>query len=230
MGLTQLAQQFLGMALAYDTDAGVIVNSGTVASVNITTAGTNEIILIGILDVTRGGLSAITVGGSAATLVNSLDLGAGNGFMYMYNFVGATGTQSISVTRNTSSTSELGVLALAYTGASQTGQTDSNTTNSASATSITTSSTSVADNSWHVQWAVSTGSAITAGTGTTDRTGSLISAGQKMGDNNAAIHPAGSNSMQWNQTSGSPLIGVIAATIKPVAAAASRNSNFFAFM
>lgn len=188
-----------------------------------------DFVVIGIQDDSGGGISSVTLGGNAMTLTDSVDqTSAGNGRQYMYIYVGPpTGNQTISVTRNTTSSARRAFEAAGYSGANQTGQPDAHTSTTATASSFSPSLSSVANNCWQVQWVVSSGSAITLSSGGTVRN-TPLSAGQKLADSNAAITPAGSYSMTWTQT-GTPLIGACVITIAP-SVATGTEGNFLIFM
>ena len=191
-------------------------SNGNTVSGTVVCSGLNRILVVAIQDDSGGGISSVTYNSVGLTLVNTVDqTGAGNGRQYLYALVNPTvGSNTLLVTRNTTSTARRSFEAVTYVGAKQTGQPDASNTNTASASTIATSVTSVADRAWHVQWCVSSGSAITMNSGGFIR-GTPLSAGQKIADSGTYITPAGSSSMTWGQSSGTPFVGVCALTIAP---------------
>lgn len=215
------------MAIAFDTMNGKM-GTGTINSLtnaHTTTTGSDTVLIIGVIDNTNS-LTGVTVAGNAATLITSQDVGSGQ-FTALYYFVGASGSQNVVISRSTSSDNELAMLTLSYTGVNQTTPCPHNNkiiqTSTTPANTVDTSAAPSTDNCWHVQFVYSTGSALTASTGTTDRTGSKISAGQKMGDSNGVIHPAGVHSMAWMQSN--VAVGQLDCSLAPAGAAPSTPSR-----
>ena len=132
-------------------------------------------------------------------------------WIYMWYLINpASGAHNVVV--SASGTSLIGGMAVSYTGAKQSAQPDAFATNSSSgATSITTSVTTVANNCWTVLYSKIDGTAITAGTGSTQR---VNNTGKALFDSNSALTPAGSKSMTLTDAA-SPHWGVVMASFSP---------------
>lgn len=81
--------------------------------------------------------------------------------------------------------------------------------------------TSVADNCWHIAWFQAADVALVAGTGTTSR--ATNDTFERWLDNNAAITPAGSNTLQCTWVAGNNRVMVVGVTIAPFSAAGPTN-------
>lgn len=183
-------------------------------SVAFTTSGSNRI-LIGCLWVTgTNTITSATYNGVSLTQIDTSNfLGSNMYSFYLVNPALGSNTFNIQTTGGS-----LIVGLASYTGAAQSGQPDNHHINNASAVStLTDTLTSVADNSWHIGcfYNDTTGNT-TAGAGTTRRSVGTVDAG--IFDNNADIHPAGSNSIIANLASGSGRLQFLSMTIAPATA------------
>lgn len=130
----------------------------------------------------------------------------------------ATGSHTLSVTRNGSNTGNFFVSVATYTGMSLTGQPDAKvSTSNIAGTTIAQAITTVANNSWAVLCTENDGGGLTAGTGSTLRNSQPVAMGSSvMFDSNGPITPAGSYTMNATKTSNSGMS--IIASFAPAAA------------
>lgn len=210
-------------AIAFD-NVGSAVTAGNSTSTALTTAGSNEIIMIGgqTASAVLNNLSA-TVGGSAATgIASSSQAGAQ---MRLFYFVGTSAGSNTVATSSANSGGLIEAVFSSYSGASQTGQPDNSTF--ALGTGLTAKAqalTTVADNCWTVLIMRWDGAGITAGTGSTLRVQSNSGGGLALLDSNTLIHPAGSYTMNMNQNGGSTNnYGLVMASFSPQVASGPAN-------
>lgn len=214
------------MAIAFDNLAENNGAGGGTQTYALTVgSGTNRILFVGATANFAGAQSTdpftgITYAGAAMTLIVSAQRSSDGWATLWYLVNPASGANNVVVSVSPNAAGFYSAAA-SYTGANQTGQPDGQASGTGSASTRTNTITSTADNCWHVGYCCEeAGSTQSAGTGTT-----LRSTGNAQGsffDNNAAITPAGSNSIvsSWSGSAPSAMVG---ATFKPVAAAGPAN-------
>ena len=204
------------MAIAFDAvsfgeGAGTDLN-GTVMSHVCT--GSNLILILGLTIQTGATVTSVSYGGVAMTLIDEYDSGGSGQVKNYYLIAPATGSNDVAVVTNNNGAWKIG--ATSYTGVRQILQPDSNgETNGSGTTDAAISRTSVANNCWHVGWISSTVNGavtLTAGASTTMRTTTAKVSG--MFDNNAAITPAGANTLHATQSASNTFFAV-SITISP---------------
>lgn len=179
------------MAIAFDTAVDGGFGNLTWSH---TFNGSNRLAVIGIMTDTGSDTStAVDVGGTACSKIDSVQ-GGNSRYIALWHCVNPpSGTQTITVTATGGI--YLG-LSMSYSGMNQTGQPDASNTGTASGvSSIMTSATTVADNSWMVMLAGSSGNVIIAGSATTFRTKGGARDYFAGLDSNGVLTPAGSHSL-----------------------------------
>lgn len=212
------------MPIAFDAASQNATNSVTELTLAHTNTGANQIGFCGVgIGDANDWITGITWNGVAMTRINTQVIGgAANNRGYLYYIIAPT-TGNIVIT--SSNSVNIRACATSYTGAKQTGQPDAQgTTSTGSTNTISSVLTSVANNSWHVSFANDDQGTLAASTGTTSRT-VTSPASSRMGDNNAAITPAGSNTMIWTDTGAGAGMAVCGATFAPATA-----TGFFAIL
>lgn len=212
------------MTIAFDASATGESNPGTGLSFSHTCTGTNLILYL--FAVANGGdhITGATYAGTAMTLVDK-QATTTSGYTYSFILINpSTGANTLALTTDSTSI-YYGALTSSYTGAKQSAQPDAhNVFSAASGATYSESLTSVADNCWHVTGVRNFGGVITAGANTTIRKSSAISGSLCVADNNAAITPAGSNTLNFNSLSAEYRSNGI--TIAPVPVATTIGAAF----
>lgn len=206
------------MAIAFVAVSGSLnTGTGTSGTGSISVGSeSNRIALIGINHNGGGDLLTGVVDdlSNTCTFVAKQQIST-NDWLYLYQLVApSTGTRTF--TASWSSSVNWSVSAVYYSGAAQTGQPDNSGTSNGSGTSLSNTLTSVADNCWHIMYASNEGSAFSAGSGTTKRSSFSDPA---WFDNNAAITPAGSNTINASWSASAPYASV-GVTISPLTSTA----------
>lgn len=168
------------------------------ASYNHTVTGSDTVLVVSVVRFTTQTLSGVAFNGDALTQVGTeLALATGTHWMSLWIKINpTTGTHPIAITGS-------GALNWAAAGASYTGcsgtQPDASVSakDDASGTTFTNVVTSTVDNCWHVSGF--TGGLISAGASTVERADTTSNDGNHVGfyDGNAAITPAGSNTLNF---------------------------------
>ena len=203
------------MALAFDATAQGSTLPGDSITFSHTCTGANRILLVGVA--TNGDTSdvitGVTYNGVSMTRAATVVGGAGHRVYLYYLIAPATGAHDVVVSASDSAHS-LRAISASYTGAAQSGQPDASNTNTANpGTSITTTVTTVADNCWTVSFLSDNAAndlVPSTGVGAERATLSNVSS---LGDSNADITPAGSNSHTW--TFAEQQVGSIQVSIAP---------------
>lgn len=180
------------MAIAFDSESQTKTTTGS-TSYTHTVTGSNILGLVHIINQNNGGITSVTWGGVAMTLVDAQsDANVTN--VYTYYLAGVT-TGTVAVNRATASNT-LYVFSLSYTGCSQTGIPDAKTkgANPNTGATLTATLTTIADNSWQTLAGYDGGGNLAANTGSTTR-GSIQDTAAGCFDSNSAKTPAGSTSM-----------------------------------
>lgn len=191
------------MAIAFDAAGGSVgsASPGTATASHTHTMGsvTNGIAFVAVYNQNTGGLSSVTFGGNAMTLIGSKQ-DSGSNIVYLYVILNpSSGANTVSVTRS-STTGFMFLLSSSYSGAAQTTTADATTSGNATATSLTGTLTTIANNCWTIMIASAANGSQAAGSGSTRRVDS--SGFQGLFDSNAAKTPAGSTSMTVTSASG----------------------------
>lgn len=213
------------MAIAFDAAGGSVgsASGGTATATHTHTMGSvsNGIAFVAIYNQNTGGLSSVTFGGNAMTLIGSKQ-DSGSNIVYLYAILSpSSGANTVSVTRSTT-TNFMFVMSTSYSGAAQTTTADNTTSGNATATSLTGTLTTVADNCWTIMVASAANGSQAAGSGSTRRVDS--SGFQGLFDSNAAKTPTGSTSMTVTSANGA--YAYFMASFAP-AVAATDTSKFF---
>lgn len=216
MSILEIVTPRVEAAIALDSANAGASGTGTSLTYAHTTSGSDRILFVGFAVTTQNtdDITGVTYNGSALTLVDKIKVpDTDNRWVYLYYIVApSTGANNI-VINSTSSTAKT-ANAVSYTGASQTGVPDSSATNTAtSGTTFALTTTSVADNSWLVAMLRVGSTGLVAGANTTLR--GTVSSFSKMADSNAAVTPAGSNSLNFTTDGNSPLYGGVVASFAP---------------
>jgi hypothetical protein len=200
------------MAIAFVGAAALGNNGGTTNSYTAAYsrgADTNGFLVIGIFgdNITGGAddITSVTYNGVSATLIakaNNTTSGAGGRFTYAYALpLGNTAAGSHNVVVNAATSHYIGVVVSEYQGVSQSLPVDHSqvTYQPVGPASAAITITSIADNCWDLAyaWVVTGTTAATPGVGTVLRVEDTFGI-SGIFDNNAAIHPAGNNTLNIN--------------------------------
>lgn len=206
------------MAISWDAKTdGSNTSTGTTLTWSHISTGTNLIGFVGIQsDFASDNITGVTWGGTSMTLVAKDQRGGNSRWTYLFYILGqSTGSQTIIATSNASGKYIEGG-SVSYTGVNQSGQPDASSHAGATSASPSLAVTSVADNCWAIEWIITGGGALVAGSQPLRLS---INSGAGMSnfyDTNGVVHPAGTTT--FNPTiSGTPnTYAAIAATFKPV--------------
>lgn len=189
------------LAIAFDAANGAIVNPGTSVSFSHTYTGSNLVGFYG--SCCNGGdhVTGVTSNSVSATLLdNTITTTSGN--IYTHLLINpSTGVQTDALTSDSTSTF-YSLIGASYSGVSQTSvSVATDTANHGSSVSTTGTSwtvvrTSNANNCWHLNYHRDFNGPSAVGANTTDRNDQQ-SVDQMVSDNNAAITPAGSNTLNY---------------------------------
>lgn len=211
------------MAIAFDA-----LGSGNGAgSINIshTVSGSDRILVVCVTNLSAATNPVdgdLTYNGTVMALQNSVTVGTR--WVGIYTLIAPdTGANSINAT--VIGSTNWSVISASYTGVAQTGNPESSTTNSdgTAGTTFSITDTSTTDNGWHVA-SFQAQNTIDAGASTTKRgeqgpfSGSVLTG---MFDTNAAITPAGSNTL--NFTCANSVRSAVSVIIKPSSSASEIN-------
>ena len=214
------------MAIAFDAaSTGGLVTTSTL-TVSHTTSGSDRLLVVAVAS-NIDQVTGVTYAGVSMSLAAKKAYSSPTETIYIYYLAGpASGTNDIVVSRT--GTSSYGLVAASYTGVDQTTPVDAtNTGTNAVGTSSTLSVTSTVDNCWNIMmFGLQRGT--TAGTGVGATRGSVPTWNLGYFDTNAAISPAGSNSMTCTHANipVGRMQGVNIA-IAPVSAASPTNNALF---
>lgn len=212
------------MAIAFDAGKDPGGFSVTNPSFTFTVGSlTNGLLTLGIF--LQSGTETITSatwdsGGTnqAMTLVGPFTYNGNANRLYLAYLAGPVNNGTYTLAYTVSAAVVTRPLAATYQGCAQTGIFDNTGTNTATATSLSSAVTSVADNCWHIGFGRESNNGNTsAGANTTKRVGT---ASVGWFDNNAAITPAGSNTITFTTTA-STVMAFYTATIAPFVSAAA---------
>lgn len=193
------------MAIAFDaaTDGGNNGGSTTSITFSHTCTGSDRLLIVAVIgDPTTDDVTGVTYNGVAMTQVGKQSPAIGYRWAYLYHLEApASGANNVVISAG--SAHYLWGGAASYTGVNASGQPDQTATNSGTGPTLTTSITTVADNCWMMlmegSYDADTGHPA-AGTGSTRRKNDASFGAWGLFDNNAAITPAGANSMQTVRT------------------------------
>lgn len=200
---------FIFFAIAFDQKSDGNVVAGTSLNVTHVCTGSNLILCSAVYVSTTATdrVTSITYNGSAGTRAKFLT-NTGTG-MYWYTLVApATGSHTNALVLNSSCNASM--YGVSYSGAAQTGQPDAvlSAMNTQAGTSIATALTTVANNAWHLAHTAARGGSAgnpTAGSNTIVRDNANLAFFDGVFDGNAAVTPAGSNTLNVNSTLASSL-------------------------
>lgn len=183
-------------AIAFGSQADGLSTTGTSLSYSSgTVSGSNTFGVVWVDGgVSNDNITGVTWNGTSMTLAGKQHTGLGaDRWQYMfYGFGVSTGNIVVSGTPS----DYIAPLAAWYTGTNQSGLDGSLKTTGAP--NWTNTITTTCDNDWHIGAAGSNSGAVTAGSGTTRRIASSVGDSGAILDNNAAITPAGANSIIGN--------------------------------
>jgi len=215
------------MAVAFDaaTDGGSVTATSLTYAHTVT--GSDTFLLVGILG--RIGatslITGVTYAGVAMTYLSGQQLSPSDRFLEAWYLVGpATGANNVVI--SASGSDYILSACASYTGVNATGQPDN--TQQSSAVNVdpglANTLTTVADNCWHLAAGGLASGNPTAGASTTSRI--LASGNLALFDNNAAITPAGANTITMTRSLGSDLgAGMEGLSIKPVFVSSIKTVN-----
>lgn len=213
------------MAIAFDAAAnGNFVNPGTNTTWSHTCTGSNGILIVGAELVANGNMTCTYNGVSMTRLTQTWDATLGFAAALFYLLNPATGTNTVSLSSDTSALLKGG--SASYNGVAQSGQPDASTAlakQTDSGTNTTSVSvTTVADNCWVIGQFQSSSGYSSDGSGTKSRT----TLRTVLADANAAKHPAGSVTLNivWADANAS-MNGAMS-----IAPALPANANFLQFL
>jgi len=204
------------MAIAFDALSSGNGNGGSL-SVAHTVAGSDRALVVCIANLTDNTdpvSGDVSYNGTAMTKISETTIGVSRWVGLFLLIAPSTGANNVTATLT--GTSNWSVISASYTGVKQTGNPEDFDTNSdgTAGTTFTISNTSVTNNAWHVACFQASG-AIGAGSSTTKRgeqggwSGSVLSG---IFDTNAAISPAGANTLNFTcNNSARSSIGLILA-------------------
>lgn len=221
------------LAIARDATGGTNRDSNGAATTTLTfsqtVTGSNLIFIGGFSHQVNEALTSMKWN-TSETFVSAVDVfNTGSLFrvQLLYLINPTTGTHNV-VTIWPTSTTQIWVNGMSYSGANQSGQPDSTASNfnTSNQTSITTTTTVVASNCWLVGYGHSQQTSMSAGAGTSINVVNSIINGTMLGvDSNGTV---GTGSQSLIITSSAILYTVAIASIKPFLAVA--NSGFLMFM
>lgn len=221
------------MAIAFDaaTDLGSTLSGDTLTTAH-TCTGTDRILFVGTVGkVNQDTISGVTYNGVAMTKITTAQYAARRYSTLWYLINPASGSNNVVIT--SSETNVIQGLAASYTGAKQSGQPDAQNTGTALASSIAVAVTSVADNCWHIMYVgnASGGSVSSAGSGTTQRVvGTTFFPGNAILDSNSAKTPAGSYTLNNNQTDSGSELAAVAVSFAPAGGAPAASVSNLALL
>jgi len=202
------------MAIAYDASSGG-TTSGTSLTIAHTCTGSDLILVVVTKSDGANTVTGVTYDGVAMTNVSSFNT-TNNYYGKMWILTNpSTGNNDIVIT--SSDSRGLGGAASSFTGAKQSNQPDANDTATWTATSMPISVTTTANGCWTVMGYCGNRN-VSAGASTTVRIDGASSFQTAIGDSNAAITPAGSNTLTMTQSDTATASGGIF-SISPVLAA-----------
>lgn len=193
---------FIFLPIAFDA-ASNGSTTGTSLTVAHTCTGTDRLLIVGVAQnsTTTDNITGVTYNSVAMTLAVSQGSSPANNWSQLWYLRNpASGNNNIVISASPST--EMASVNASYTGADQLTQPDATNSNTAeSVTSIATSVTTVKDNCWAVIICSTDGGTVSASTNVTSRATSGTR--YMIGDNNAAITPAGALSQTFTRdTSG----------------------------
>lgn len=207
------------MAIAFDAQSTGVANPGTSVTVSQTCTGSNLLLLVHVgTNDTTDKVTGVTYNAVAMTRLDAKAAATTGFFGFVYYLVNpATGAHNIVASRSDSNL--ITVDAVSYTGVSQTGFPDSQANGTVALGNITATTTVVASNCW--LFGATRGnngvSGITAGAGTTLRTGNFSNA-LVSSDSNGTV-ATGSQTLNYNISAGGECYWMIC-SFAPVATSA----------
>lgn len=205
------------MTIAYDNASTSSTTSDTNTFNHSVGNIKNGVIIIHIFTGSTAGLSAVTVGGAAATLITSRQIESDK-FLYSYYFLTSTpGTVSVSATRVSGGGSTFAITAISYSGVHQTTPIDASASaasNSVNELSLSVTSTVVNDVVTGIAYG-DAGSALTLSNNIANQRSSLGSNQIKTFD--TQVLTAAAYSFRIAQGGGADGEGMILVALKPVA-------------
>ncbi len=209
-------------AIAFDALGDGGAATATSLTFAHTVTGTETLIAVGVY-VSNSVVDGVTYNGAALTLIDNVLHASGN-YVELYYKTGAdTGANNVVISRT--GTEDIFGSSLSYTGVNATGQPDDAVegTEAAQTDGITLTLTTVADNSWGVMAGQQSAGGCQNGTNFTERTAGTAPC---MGDNAAAITPAGSYAMTMLNNGSSSNWAAELASFAPAGAAPEATPNF----
>ena len=203
------------MAIAFDatSDGG---QGNPVASLTFshTCTGSNRFLVVAVMGSTVADrITGVTYAGTAMTRLDVFQILSGDRYVYLYYLVNpASGANNIVI--SSSPDDFIAGCGASYNGVKQTGQPDASQTTTAYNLTINNTLTTIANNCWHLGGGYSA-NGVNAGAGTTRRI--MVSGGAQMAlfDNDGAITPAGSHTIQMTNNNDTYLAGIIGLSIAP---------------
>lgn len=217
------------MAIAVDSQGGEIHIASTSHTQSFTVGtGSNRKLIVAVETQAVGDVvTGITYNGVSMTqAVKRVSHFSSAFFEYMY-YLDAPASGANNIVVSCSSSVAIGLAYASYTGCA-TGTDSTVNSSAASGTTFAQAFTTVADNSWTIDWirADAGGAIPTASTNSFKRTGVTGDVGIILCDSNSAITPAGSYTMNYTSAVSTTWTSVGMSFAPSV----SQRSNFFAFM
>lgn len=213
------------MAIAFGAiSTGADGSGASSRSVTLSSSGTDVVGLVGVYgelssNPATDALTGVTWGGTSMALVNKILRSNGLGWQYVYALANPpSGSQTI--TASFSGNSFIGLMAIYYTGAAQTGIPDASSTATQASTATSVTFNTVANNAWTIAFGLSDNGGVAAGTNMTSRgthAGIFI-----WGDRNSALTPAGSTTIGISGSSGNQIVNGLSLAPAATVAAPSR--------
>lgn len=214
------------MAIAFDNASTQQTTSATSLTYSYTMGSvSNGMLFVGVWN-SGPATPTVTYGGVAMILVKSVVWFFGGGLNMLFALKApASGANNVVVTYGASQL--IISSASSYSGMIQSVTPDATTSTSSSGTTTTLTLTTIADNCWTIAYCgLGNGAVVSAGTGSTLRTGSSVQTG--ILDSNGVVHPAGSTS-QSITIAPAAQFGAVMVSFAPVGGAPTVNSNFLNF-
>lgn len=187
--------------IAVDAVSNSSTSGGSPFTWNHTCTGSNMYLVVALYNSAGDQVTGVTYNGTAMAQVSKQNV-FGGAEAYLFILANPTTGSSLAISVTKSSGNMTGC-AVSYSGCKQTGQPDASTTGTSGAsTTYSEALVSIADKCWHITGVFGNATnAISAGASTTVRTHNEALHSVAIGDTNAAVTPAGSNTLNFSASS-----------------------------
>jgi len=208
--------------IAFDAATNTTSTNTNTNSFSHTCTGSDRFLIVPCASLNNGtsdAITSVTYDGVAMTRLGSaLQVPSANWIIYLYYLVNpASGSNTVTVTRNTSNGQTYGAAA-SYTGVDQTTPIDASTNNTGKAQEISTTLSSVTDDAWFFVTAAHLSGNISPTTNSTERGGTSFVCTRF--DSDFSLTPAGSYNMRQESTGSREWLSIMLA-MKPAAGGGS---------